>query len=494
MNQTSRTIILDPRLQSSNIIDDFATKILIIQQNNFEVLTASVEELSALKISSGERYVLMLYFNAGFVELEKVIGFLRLNPTVELFLIEGGEGLPIELRKHASFVVTGEEFKREGFSIVQKLEDAKSGYLVLYEQLFQTTALTIDEILDEHPFAEASTNAIDRWRSLLGLNSFDLSSRDMRDLTESIRSHDLLLGVTVWDSVTNSMEERCQYNFSCLDKVISLTAMVNRSRVDRYTAMCLENIFSLFQNWYVRQKYSSELEREGKKFALTQKALIQAEKLSVAGRMTASIAHEINNPLQGVKNCLHLLSNKNISEEQKTRYLEMTNQEMDRLTNTVQQMLEFYKPNEKYKPVQVLDVLEHTLNLLDNQLSENGIKIKTIWPPKIPLVSGIKNQIEQVFINLVINAKDAMPSGGELTLTIESAKPFLAIIFEDSGAGVPDDMREKIFEPFVSTKGTSGLGLSVCNEIIKNHSGVLELMDKIPNHGARFKIILPIKP
>ena len=213
----------------------------------------------------------------------------------------------------------------------------------------------------------------------------------------------------------------------------------------------------------------------------------------MAGRLTASIAHEIKNPLQGVRNCLHLLGKKDISPEQHEQFLEMTNQEMERLSNTVQQMLEFYKPNQEFKPLQVLDVLEHTLNLVNSQLADSNVKLKTIWPPKIPLILAIRNQVEQVLLNLVLNARDAMKEGGLLTIRIEVTKPFLSIVVADSGTGVPDEVREQIFDPFFSTKGTSGLGLSVSQEIIKNHHGVLELMEPIPGVGARFKIILPIK-
>lgn len=242
-----------------------------------------------------------------------------------------------------------------------------------------------------------------------------------------------------------------------------------------------------------RREIRAQLETVQEKFSRSQKALIQSEKLSVAGKMTAAIAHEINNPLQGVRNCFHLVSNQNVDVESKEKYLEMTNQELDRLTKTVQRMLEFYRPNEEFHTVQLLDVLEHTLNLLQGQLMEYDIKVKTSWPLQVPPIQGIADQIEQVFMNLILNARDFMHGGGSLWITIEVNKPFVTITFEDSGPGVADDYRDKIFEPFVSSKGTAGLGLSVCHEIISNHQGVIELMDDIEDRGARFKIILPIK-
>lgn len=253
--------------------------------------------------------------------------------------------------------------------------------------------------------------------------------------------------------------------------------------------LILERVNALIE----RIELNQQLETVKGKFSRSQKALIQSEKLSVAGKMTAAIAHEINNPLQGVRNCFHLVSNQNVDIESKEKYLEMTNQELDRLTKTVQRMLEFYRPNEEFHTVQLLDVLEHTLNLLHGQLMEFNIKVKSSWPLKVPPIEGIADQIEQVFMNLILNARDFMRDGGTLWINIEVTKPFVTITFEDSGPGVANEFRDKIFEPFVSSKGTAGLGLSVCHEIVSNHQGIIELMDDVEDRGARFKIILPIK-
>lgn len=274
---------------------------------------------------------------------------------------------------------------------------------------------------------------------------------------------------------------------------IQQKAYISENSYNKITRQIVGLAFEKAFDIYEKRNLNKRLSEVKEKFDRSQKALIQSEKLSVAGKMTAAIAHEIKNPLQGVRNCFHLVSNQNLDQESKDKYLEMTNQELDRLTNTVQRMLEFYRPNEEFKTIQVLDVLEHTLNLLQGQLSEYGISVKTSWPLKVPPIQGIADQIEQVFMNLILNSRDFMQNGGTLLINFEVQKPYIAIIFEDSGPGVLPELREKIFEPFVSSKGTAGLGLSVCQEIITNHQGVIELMDELEGRGARFKIILPIK-
>jgi len=226
----------------------------------------------------------------------------------------------------------------------------------------------------------------------------------------------------------------------------------------------------------------------------SQQALVQAEKLAAAGRLTASIAHEINNPLQGVRNCFHLATREDIPQEMRQKYLEMTQQELDRLMTTVQRMLDFYRPSAEFKPVQVLDLLEHVLNLLGQQLRERNIRVTTAWPARLPSIRAISNQIEQVFINLVLNAFDAMPQGGELWIRITQKRRMIEILFQDTGTGVPPEVRANIFEPFVSTKGSgTGLGLSVSYDIVTAHGGKLDLLaDHTP--GACFRLMLPINP
>ncbi|MEI7848354.1 MAG: ATP-binding protein, partial [Chloroflexota bacterium] len=223
----------------------------------------------------------------------------------------------------------------------------------------------------------------------------------------------------------------------------------------------------------------------------SQQALVQAEKLAVAGRLTASIAHEINNPLQGVRNCIHLATREDIPADMRKKYLDMTQQELERLMTTVQRMLDFYRPSAEFKPVHVLDLLEHVLNLLGQQLRDRNIRVTTSWPARLPSIKAISNQIEQVFINLILNAHDAMINGGELRINISQKKKMLEVVFQDSGTGIPIDLQSSIFEPFVSSKGTSGLGLSVSYDIVNAHGGQLDLVTN-QTTGACFRVLLPI--
>jgi two-component system, NtrC family, sensor kinase len=224
----------------------------------------------------------------------------------------------------------------------------------------------------------------------------------------------------------------------------------------------------------------------------SQRALIQAEKMATAGRLTATIAHEINNPLQSVQNCLHLAGRKEIDFISRQNYLSMAQCELDRLMNTVQRMLDYYRPGAlDRKPVDVNNLIKNVMKLLESQISSQAVKVMTSYAPSLPLVLVVADQIQQVLLNLILNSLEAMPDGGDLYLQTSGFDERLEIVIEDSGPGVPAERRTSIFEPFTSTKeGGTGLGLAVSYGIIAAHGGSLDLLTG-KGKGACFQISLP---
>jgi two-component system NtrC family sensor kinase len=214
--------------------------------------------------------------------------------------------------------------------------------------------------------------------------------------------------------------------------------------------------------------------------------------MAAAGRLTASIAHEINNPLQGVQNCIHLAAREDLPPEKRQEYFDLARSELDRLQTTVQRMLDFYRPNAvSPQPVNVAVLLSHVLTLMGKQLEERRIAVERNFSVNLPEISVVASQIQQVFINLILNAYDAMPDGGELTVTAKALRNGLEVLVRDSGSGVPEAAAGRIFEPFISTKqGGTGLGLTVSYNIVTAHGGTLELLQ---NHrpGACFRVFLP---
>jgi len=225
----------------------------------------------------------------------------------------------------------------------------------------------------------------------------------------------------------------------------------------------------------------------------SQKALLQAEKMAAAGRLSASIAHEVNNPLQAVQNCLHLAGREDLPEEKRKEYFDLARTELERLMLTVRRMLDFYRPGvSSLETVDLAEMLQYIITLMSKQLAESKVKVVVDFPARNPTINAVGSQMQQVFINLILNAADAMPSGGELHISARSLAEGVEVLFQDSGQGIPEEKQANIFEPFFSTKdGGTGLGLTVSYNIITAHGGILELLPE-RSPGACFRIFLPV--
>lgn len=225
----------------------------------------------------------------------------------------------------------------------------------------------------------------------------------------------------------------------------------------------------------------------------SQQALLRAEKMAAAGRLTASIAHEVNNPLQSVQNCLHLAGREDLPPEKRQEYFDLARNELERLMKTTQRMLDFYRPGSaKVEQVDILELLQHVLSLTAQQLGQRQIEVQTDLPPALPAIYAVSSQIQQIFFNLILNALDAMPAGGKLEIRARERERGVEMIFQDTGPGIPENKRNDIFEPFFSTKeGGTGLGLTVSYNIVTAHGGTLDLVNGT-KPGACFRLFLPM--
>ena len=234
------------------------------------------------------------------------------------------------------------------------------------------------------------------------------------------------------------------------------------------------------------------IERELQK---TQQALLQSEKLAAMGRLTSQIAHELNNPIYGIMNTLELLKTEISPESKRRRILELSLSETQRLSEMLRNMLSFSKPEEeKRMPIRINELIEGILSVMEKQMRELNIKVETYLNGEIPEVIAYPNQMRQVILNIIKNAMEAMPKGGTLTVRTVREKDSVLIQIEDTGIGIPEEIRDKIFEAFFTTKQKVkgvGLGLSVCYGIIKGHGGEIKVDSEV-GKGANFTISLPV--
>lgn len=223
-----------------------------------------------------------------------------------------------------------------------------------------------------------------------------------------------------------------------------------------------------------------------------QAQIIHAEKLAAVGKLAASVAHEINNPLQAIALHLQLLVDESLSSDGQRR-LNVVQQEFDRIADIVGRLLDFQRPQTgQQQPVQVADILDYVVRLAKRQVQRSDVQLVRHVPTDLPLILAFENQLKQVFLNLILNAAEAMPDGGVVTVTAWYDAEKLYLEFADTGPGLSAEVQAHLFEPFYTTKADgSGLGLAVSCEIVAYHGGELSVRSTL-GEGAVFRVSLPI--
>jgi signal transduction histidine kinase len=227
----------------------------------------------------------------------------------------------------------------------------------------------------------------------------------------------------------------------------------------------------------------------------TQEKLLQSEKLAAMGKLTSQIAHELNNPLYGIMNTLELLKTEISPESKRRKILDMALSETERLTELLRKMLRFSKPEEEERQLtDVNTILDEILLLVRKQLMEHTIRISSSLVEDLGMVYASRSQLRQVFLNMISNARDAMPDGGTLSVKTMQKGDAIYIEISDTGIGIREENIDKIFDAFFTTKYSVkdvGLGLSVCYGFIKEHGGDIRVSSRW-GAGTTFTVILPL--
>jgi two-component system NtrC family sensor kinase len=234
----------------------------------------------------------------------------------------------------------------------------------------------------------------------------------------------------------------------------------------------------------------------------TQDSLSQTEKMVSVGTLAAGLAHEINNPIAGIRNCLRRISDKPENIKQNAEYLDMMNEAIGKIENVVQGMLSFSRKQElTFSRIDIIKSIENTIGLTNYQLELAGITLKRHYQFQSLIALASPNHLEQVFVNILLNSIDAIAEKkqqqselrGEITITVKQSEGFIKIQFSDNGTGMPEDKVASLFDPFFTLKkirqGT-GLGMAVSYNIISSHLGQITGKNK-EDGGFCITITLP---
>jgi signal transduction histidine kinase len=229
----------------------------------------------------------------------------------------------------------------------------------------------------------------------------------------------------------------------------------------------------------------------------TRRQALNAEKLASVGKLAASVAHEIRNPLIAVRLFLTSIIKKSRDDPELSRDLGMISDEITRLDGIVCDFLEFSRPQVlNIEQLQIASLLDETLELVGHRCEESRIKLIRKYSAGLPPVMADAKQLKQIFINLLNNAVEAMPNGGEIRIIADAAndsdaRPMLAVGVQDTGPGIPKDVQKRLFEPFFTTKENgTGLGLCIAAGIMTRHGGRLTL-ESSTNQGTTFTVWIP---
>ncbi len=342
----------------------------------------------------------------------------------------------------------------------------------------------------ECPSCEAACREIENGAGGLIVAEEALSATDIQRLADLMASQPAwsdfpLILLTLSGEVTAQSQRRRQLR-APLGRALELERPVRP-----------ETLISTVQNALRARARQYELRNYILQERNAEEALRRSEKLAVAGRLAASIAHEINNPLEAVVNLVYL-ARTCPSQETSRKYLERAEAELARVSAITTETLKFYRQPNRPTKIRIAEIFESLLVLYREKITASKVELKTDFA-EVPAILAFGGELRQVFSNLLTNAIDAAPEARiEIRLRHardKSGRSGVRVLVADSGSGIPDSVKSCIFEPFVSTKGTrgTGLGLWVTSEIVRKHGGTIQVKScaRPDLHGTVFSVFLP---
>jgi two-component system NtrC family sensor kinase len=388
-----------------------------------------------------------------------------------------------------------------------RLEDQQQTVILKTEEEHRFLSVT-NPIYNESGCYQATCHAHPEEKKVLGILSFEMSLADVDAFLTKNRRNNALLAVATLLLVSTVIGLFIQrFVHRPVKQLVDQTKYIAEGVLDEAVPITTRDemgyLAKSFNKMTVKLKEAREQAQEREQ-ALEQKVielrqiqdhLIRSEKLASLGKMAAGVAHEINNPLAAILAYCYYLLRKLRNEKPVRDRLEVMIKETTRCSRIVRNLLDFAgEVHPELKPVNINEILNQTLFLLESQVLFHNTEIRKNLECSLPLVMLDSGQIQQVFINIILNAAEACGDEGHLSITTRAKDNFVEVEFQDNGCGIPKEDLGKIFDPFYSRKGDregTGLGLAVSYGIVERHYGRIEVESKV-GKGSTFTIKFPL--
>jgi PAS domain S-box-containing protein len=488
-------------------------------RNLSNLLNSVLESSTEYSIIATDIHGVMLEYNSGSANLfgwtkEEVMSKMRIEQT---FRPDGGSrGVIQEIsRKVEAEGMTEYELERirkdgslfQAHAIVTALKDASGkilGFLEIARDITEKLALE-KELRETKDYLENIVQS-----SVDGIVTTDPKGRITfmnRTFEEMVgRSRENLLGLHIHQFYLNGLHEARKimsilwqkgslknYEMVIVKKDGTVPILTSASLLQDESGKIIGTL-GIFKDLTEKKKLEGELNK-------TQAHLIQAGKMRALGELVAGVAHELNNPLMAADTFLYVIREKLDKEDENQRRLELIQQCHDRIAKIINHLRDFSRQSKfAFRKIDINEPIENALMITGQQLLNHGIRLMRNFSPNLPKIWGDNNQLEQVFLNLISNARDAMEKverKRELAIATSlihhNTSDDVEVIVRDTGRGIPSEDMDKIFDPFFSTKEVgrgTGLGLSICYGIIEAHGGYIEVESKL-DAGTTFRVFLP---
>ncbi len=372
--------------------------------------------------------------------------------------------------------------------VENELRESEAKYSALIEQAKDAVLIAQNEVIK---FANKAASDISGYslEEIVGMHFLELMTPESKEAVAE-RYRMLAAGGTI--------PSHLEFRMRCKDrkiKEVELSASIIRYRGD-------VGYMGIVRDITERKETERKLERAYRELKEAQEQLIQSSKMAAMGQLAAGISHELNQPLTGIKGFAQAIYMDLEGDNPLRKDVSKIIEQADRIDNIIKNIRFFArKADFQMKEIDINEPLEAALMLLNEQMRVHNIRVRKFLDPGLPRIQGDANQLQQAFLNMISNARDAIdsldkPEGGEVTVrsALGEDKTSLEVTFQDSGCGIPQENLADLFNPFFTTKGPDkgmGLGLAICYRIIDNHKGRIEVESEVEK-GSTFRIILPV--